>query len=175
MPSHSHRTGSGRRSWARGLGLLLVCALWALAVASASAQGPADERIRQGERIFQQSCASCHTIGKGDTLGPDLAGVVARRDRAWLQRWIAQPDKLLAAKDPLAVELLQKYKNLPMPNLGLTDQQVEAVLAYLGGGQMASAAIPEPYLPTLTAGVLAVIALTILALRVATKQVEVRP
>lgn len=158
-----------------GLGLALLAALWALSAASAGAQTQGTERVQQGARIFQQNCASCHTIGKGDSLGPDLAGVTARRDQAWLRRWIAQPDRMLAEKDPIATELLQKYKNLPMPNLNLTAEQVEALLAYMGAGQPTEAAIPDLYLPTLGAGVVAIIALTLLALSAATKRVEVRP
>jgi hypothetical protein len=43
-------------------------------------------------------------------LGPGLQGVTQKRDRAWLARWIQNPDKLLAEKDPLALELYTRYK-----------------------------------------------------------------
>ena len=38
--------------------------------------------------LFQTGCAACHTPGDGDTIGPDVLGVTARRDRAWLTRMI---------------------------------------------------------------------------------------
>jgi hypothetical protein len=38
--------------------------------------------------LFSRQCSSCHTIGKGDLVGPDLNGVTGRRDRAWLARFI---------------------------------------------------------------------------------------
>jgi mono/diheme cytochrome c family protein len=38
---------------------------------------------------------------------------------------------MLAEQDPIAIGLLQKYNNLPMPNLRLTDGDVASVIAYL--------------------------------------------
>lgn len=85
----------------------------------------------KGEYLFRTRCAACHTIGKGDGLGPDLRGVVGQRDRAWLVRWLKVPDQMLAAGDPLAVALLAKYKDLPMPNLRLNDSDVSALIQYM--------------------------------------------
>ena len=33
--------------------------------------------------------------------------------------------------DPLAVALLAQYKNLPMPNFGFGDVEVDALIAYM--------------------------------------------
>lgn len=85
-----------------------------------------------GHELFQRSCAACHTIGQGDLVGPDLKGVVEKRDRDWLIRWLLVPDQMLAEEDPIAVELLQQYNNVPMPNLKLTEDQVASLIAYLG-------------------------------------------
>lgn len=93
----------------------------------------------RGHTLFQQRCLACHTVGQGDRVGPDLAGVGARRDRAWLTRWISAPDRMLAEHDPLATELLQKYRSVPMPNLGLAPDEVAAVIAYLATAPSASA------------------------------------
>lgn len=38
-------------------------------------------------------CAACHAFGKGDRLGPDLQGVTTPRERAWLARFIAAPER----------------------------------------------------------------------------------
>ncbi|MDP2702657.1 MAG: c-type cytochrome [Candidatus Rokubacteria bacterium] len=43
----------------------------------------------EGQALFHEECVACHTIGQGDRVGPDLAGVTARRDRAWLEAWIS--------------------------------------------------------------------------------------
>jgi protein SCO1/2 len=66
-------------------------------------------------------------------MGPDLLGVTARRERAWLTRYIMAPDKMLAERDPIAVALFEKYQYARMPNLRLSSSEVAAVLAYVGG------------------------------------------
>ena len=98
-----------------------------------------------GAVIFQEKCVSCHTIGSGDLVGPDLSGVTANRDADWLARWIAQPDQMLAEGDPIATQLLEQYNNVEMPNLNLTDAQVGAVIAYMAeqSGNPVSAQIAE--------------------------------
>jgi protein SCO1 len=87
--------------------------------------------LSRGEYLFRTRCDSCHTIGGGDRLGPDLAGVAASRERAWLTRWIKEPDKMLAEKDPQALALQAKYRNMPMPNLGLNDIDAAALVEFL--------------------------------------------
>jgi protein SCO1/2 len=87
--------------------------------------------VGQGEYLFATRCAACHTLGKGDHIGPDLRGVTAVRDRAWLSRFIKTPDRVLAEQDATALALMAKYKQVPMPNLLLGDGDVAALLAYL--------------------------------------------
>lgn len=105
----------------------------------------------QGRTIFEQKCQACHTIGGGKLVGPDLQGVTTRRDRAWLLAFIATPDKVLASGDPIATQLLAEHNNVPMPNLGLTQTEVESLLAYLenptGAGVGAQTQAPAPALP----------------------------
>lgn len=86
----------------------------------------------QGAYLFRTRCRSCHTIGEGDRLGPDLAGVTQSRPRAWLHRWIQEPDRMLAERDQTATALLARYRNVPMPNLGLNAAETDAILEYLG-------------------------------------------
>ena len=86
-----------------------------------------------GAYIFASRCSACHTIGKGDSVGPDLAGVTTRRDRSWLVRYLRHPDQMLAEKDPIAVALSAKYKNVPMPNLRLSEGEIAVLLSYLEG------------------------------------------
>jgi cytochrome c2 len=93
--------------------------------ASSLAQSAAD-----GQALFQQKCKACHTIGGGKLVGPDLQGVAQQRDLAWLKNFIAAPDKLIAAGDPTANELVAQF-GIKMPNLGLTPDQVDALVAYL--------------------------------------------
>jgi protein SCO1/2 len=87
--------------------------------------------VGQGEYLFATRCAACHTLGSGDYVGPDLQGVTAIRDRAWLSRFIKTPDRMLAEKDATALALMAKYNQVPMPNLLLGDGDVAALIAYL--------------------------------------------
>ena len=54
-----------------------------------------------------------------------------KRDPAWLSRWLQFPDRMLAEKDPLAMQLYTKYREVPMPNLGLNDVDVQALVDYM--------------------------------------------
>lgn len=85
----------------------------------------------RGEYLFRTRCNACHSLGKEDGLGPGLLGVTKRRERNWLTRWLKEPDKVLAEKDPVAVAMFAQYKNLPMPNLKLNDVDVNSLLDYL--------------------------------------------
>jgi len=84
-----------------------------------------------GAYIYRTRCRSCHTIGQGDRLGPDLAGVASSRPHDWLERWIREPDVMIAEGDPTATAMLRRYRNLPMPNLGLSRSEAAAVITYL--------------------------------------------
>lgn len=84
-----------------------------------------------GQYVFQSRCTACHSIGKGDRIGPDLRDVSVRRERTWLVRYIRVPDEMLAAGDPIATTLFKKYKEVRMPNLRLAREEAEAVLSYI--------------------------------------------
>jgi len=109
--------------------MLLLAAFtlaWVFQLAPANAQ-TADE----GKIIYDAKCASCHTIGGGVLVGPDLEGVTTRRESDWLMRWIAEPDVMLAEGDPIAGQMLADFNGIPMPNLALTDAEVASVVVYL--------------------------------------------
>ncbi len=83
-----------------------------------------------GKAIFEQKCQSCHSIGGGRIVGPDLKGITERRERGWLIRFIVSPDELIAQGDPIAKQLVEEY-GIPMPNMGLSEPEGEEVLAYI--------------------------------------------
>jgi protein SCO1 len=85
----------------------------------------------EGQYTFKNHCVACHTIGGGDAIGPDLKGVVALRDRRWLARFIATPDRVFADHDPIADDLLARYKQVRMPNLSLTDHDATVLIEYI--------------------------------------------
>jgi cytochrome c oxidase subunit 2 len=88
----------------------------------------------EGRRIFRtKGCAGCHTIqgyaeGK---VGPDLshfaerdtfAGAIFDRTDQNLRRWL---------RDPPAEKPMDPDRGLGMPNLHLTDQEIDQLIAYL--------------------------------------------
>ena len=90
--------------------------------------------MSKGEELYRTRCNACHLLGDDDGLlrnGPPLLGVVDRRDPAWLRRWIAEPDAMLAEKDPIAMELYEQWSRVPMPNLRLEQKEVDAILGYM--------------------------------------------
>jgi protein SCO1 len=95
-------------------------------------------QFTRGDELYRTRCASCHSLGAPAgslaalrAIGPDLGGVTRLRPRAWLTRWLKEPDRMLAEKDPLATELFAKYNKIAMPNLRLTDKEIEQLLSYL--------------------------------------------
>lgn len=125
LPSRRFFLSSGG-AFALGVVAALLAAAMAVSAPFALAQSPSE-----GQALFQEKCVACHTIGSGPLVGPDLKGVTARRERSWLIRWMSSPDKMLAAGDPIATRLLEEFKNVPMPNQGVTETQARSLVAYL--------------------------------------------
>jgi len=162
-------TGFSKRWRVPALGALII-----LTWLGPISQGKAAET---GQQIFQSLCAACHTIGKGKLVGPDLAGVTSRREDDWLVRQIKEPDRLLAENDPIATQLLQEANNVPMVPLGLSDAQVEAVIAYLKSTEqqaIVAVGLPSQYMPTVLISILVLIGLTLIGLKAGKKDVDVR-
>jgi len=102
------------------------------------AQAPKLRHLPRGESLFRTRCSACHTIGGGDVndiargdIGPDLLGVTERTDRAWLTRFLAEPDKMFDEQEPRAMALLAKFDNLRMPNLRLNETEISEIIAYI--------------------------------------------
>ena len=101
-----------------------------------------ENAANKGGYLFETRCAACHTIGQGESVGPDLRGVTQRRDRAWLAHFIAAPNELIAQRDPTALALYKTYRELKMPNLRLSDVDVNALIGYLDSSAKAIPAAP---------------------------------
>ena len=85
---------------------------------------------KPGTILFAKACAGCHSIGYGDVIGPDLAGVLIRRDPQWLRRFLREPDVLRQQNDPLATALDAQFPGARMPDLGLSDTDIDDLFAY---------------------------------------------
>jgi nitrite reductase (NO-forming) len=89
---------------------------------------PTEPIAQKAKLDFESKCLACHTIAGGDKLGPDLYGVTKRHDAAWLARWLKSPEQMLKT-DATAKALLDKWK-IPMPDQGLSDEEIKGYLAY---------------------------------------------
>lgn len=85
-----------------------------------------------GKALYEEHCAACHTIGGGDSVGPDLKGVTDRRKAGWLGRVIAEPDRLTAESDPEQLALVKKW-GMEMPNLGLSLENAWEIIEHIKG------------------------------------------
>lgn len=111
---------------------------WKLASAKPNsyADAPQLRTPSHGEQLFRTRCSACHSLGADanalrQAIGPDLADVTQRRERAWLARWLREPDRMLAEQDPIASALFQQFNQIAMPNMGLGEKDVEALIDYL--------------------------------------------
>jgi len=95
-----------------------------------------------GKELFDKQCSGCHTVGGGDSGGPDLKGVTERRGGEWLESIIIEPDKM--KKDPARLDLVKKY-GYEMPNLGIGHDDALKIIAWLkesGGAGATTSAEP---------------------------------
>jgi len=84
-----------------------------------------------GQALFRRLCVACHTVGVGDRIGPDLSGVLERRTPQWIKSYIMNPVQMRAAKDPIALELRQRYPHVKMPSLGIKRTDADELVEYL--------------------------------------------
>lgn len=124
------------------LGSLIAVAVWAVpsyaqaqeksAEASAAAPFAVDgNKAKAGQKVFgAKACMGCHTIGKGRLAGPDLAGVLDRRGEEWVRTWLKDPTPMFET-DETAKALLKEYNNVKMPNMKLTEEQIDQLLHYI--------------------------------------------
>lgn len=94
------------------------------------ADAPTSIRVDAVEVLYRDKCAYCHHAG-ADAVGPSLRGVVARRGEAWVRRWLTEPEKVLAEKDPRVEEMRSRHGGVLMPNPQLDPAQVDALLGLL--------------------------------------------
>lgn len=84
-----------------------------------------------GQALFKKLCSSCHAFKVGDRVGPDLYGITSRRTREWLGRFIKSPEAMRSSEDPIALALMRQFPHVRMPDLDLTEVDVEDLISYL--------------------------------------------
>ena len=83
-----------------------------------------------GAVLFSQRCSTCHNIGGGPKVGPDLLGVTERRTKPWIAKFVRGPGAAIDGGDPIAVQLSKKFPGIRMPDQPLADGELDDVLAY---------------------------------------------
>lgn len=110
---------------------LVVAALVGISTAAQAQMAVNADLAKRGKTVFNnKGCGGCHSVGKGRMAGPDLLGVTDRREAGWLRRWLKETDQMLA-NDSAAQAMLAEAKGVKMPNLKLTDADIEALLNYI--------------------------------------------
>lgn len=80
------------------------------------------------EEFFEKNCFSCHTIGGGRLTGPDLKDVEKRKDAAWLEKFILNPESVINSGDAYASKLLKEARGVVMPKVANLDQSMSRAL-----------------------------------------------
>lgn len=100
-------------------GIMMIAAA---AAPSAAASGGAGDPVKGKAVYVTEKCSLCHRIGDaGGKTGPDLSKVGAKRDAAWLAKYLPAPTPI----DP---------KNPPktkMPSAKAKGPALEDLIAYL--------------------------------------------
>lgn len=123
-------------AWNLRIAILLLGALATLGISPAASAQDADQ-------FFHRNCAMCHTIGGGHLIGPDLAGVTKRKDRAWLVRFLQNPSAMMDSGDPYAAQLKQDAHGIVMPTIvGMTPDLANSLLDLTEGGPGGAKAAP---------------------------------
>ncbi len=103
----------------------------------------------QGRYVFSnRGCNTCHRVGGGKLIGPDLAGVAQRRNDRWLTTWLKDPAAVVAKDAELQV-WSREFGDIIMPNQNLDDKEIEALIAYMkefasGVSELLGTASPTP-------------------------------
>jgi len=120
-PTHSR---AGRASRWRQISSFALLLAWAAGAAPLLAQETAD--------YFRQNCVSCHTIGGGRLVGPDLKNATERQNRDWLVGFVFDPKGVLDGGDPYALKLREEAGGALMPPIaGMTRAQAEALISLI--------------------------------------------
>ncbi|MBI5539688.1 MAG: c-type cytochrome [Bacteroidia bacterium] len=86
---------------------------------------------QDSEAIFKKACASCHTIGGGRLVGPDLQGITLKRDNNWLVKFITNSQSLINSGDADAVSIAAEYNNSVMPPATISEGEINSIISLI--------------------------------------------
>jgi len=84
----------------------------------------------RGKTVYTRNgCYMCHGFGS-IRAAPDLQGVTERRDHDWLRRWLKDTNGMLQS-DPQARAMLEQWRYVKMPQIRLSDADVNALIHFM--------------------------------------------
>ncbi|WP_189564810.1 c-type cytochrome [Pontibacter akesuensis] len=86
--------------------------------------------VEGGKRLFDTNCSPCHDM-TSVVVGPPLAGIIERRDSAWVYSFIKNSQKMVEAGDSTAVQLYNEFSKMQMPAFDFTDEQIDSIVSYI--------------------------------------------
>jgi cytochrome c2 len=116
---------------AHALAALLATLLPSAAALAQAAPPPAEapEATAAG-KLFGARCTSCHTLGEGPKVGPDLLGVTDRRSPEWLRKFLQSPGAMIDSGDATAAQLVKAANGVRMPEQNLAQPDIAGLLAF---------------------------------------------
>ncbi len=86
-----------------------------------------------GEKIFKQNCAVCHSLGSNKITGPGLEGLFTRVPGGdWLHNWIKNNEKLIKSGDAYAVKISAfDASAMTVFESTLSDEDIDGVIKYI--------------------------------------------
>lgn len=91
---------------------------------------------KAGKSVWSaKGCMGCHMIGK-KMAAPDLNGLYERRTAEWVKSWLKDPAPFFES-DEAVKAMVKEYNGMKMPNLKLTDAQIDQVMHYIASEQKA--------------------------------------
>lgn len=108
----------------------------------APAEAPTETLAAHGRELFgdlgeRQACAACHQVWEGDgarapNSGPDLTHLMSREEFAGAIHDLSEENLREWLRDPDAMKPMQYEVNgIGMPNLNLSEDEIDALVAYL--------------------------------------------
>jgi len=87
------------------------------------------ELAREGKRVSDLKCASCHRYTDQRLVGPGWAGVSKKHRPEWLMNFITNPEPMIDKDPELQAQL--ELCLIRMPNQNLSDEEARQILEFM--------------------------------------------
>ena len=114
----------------------------AVAATTAAPAASSGGDAAKGKELFNTNCAACHKLDAKST-GPALRGISAKRDMAWIYKWVHNSGDLIKSGDAAAVKVFEENNKIPMPPFPqLSEEDIDNIIAYTSEPKAEAAAAP---------------------------------